>query len=90
MTPRIYHEFFTPYFTFESSVYVISEMIIREEMSMTQKASPLSSRRSARPADRIREDISTLKGCPIIVEGHPFSGMFPFIRHFGGYCTLDY
>ena len=65
-------------------------MIIREEMSMTQKASPLSSRWSARPADRIREDISTLKGCPIIVEGHPFSGMFPFIGLSGGYCTLDY
>ncbi len=48
---------------------------------MTLKASPLSSRRSVRPADRKREGTSTLKGSPLNDVGARFQRAFLYFRY---------
>ena len=56
----------------------------------TLKASPLNSRRSARPADNRGEDESTPTGCPIWMLGDPFGVGFVVLCHPGVLRTPGY
>ena len=48
-------------------------------MLQTLKASPLSNRRSERPAEKEPSTVSTLKECPISRNGRPLSGSMIFV-----------
>ena len=53
----------------DSFSVAMQKMIIRMYPQLTLKASPLNSRGSVRPTDRVREVTSTLKGSPIRTDG---------------------